>query len=115
MKYVRWIIVILVLLVVVILAVQNYEALATPVMFKAHLIFINYDSSGIPLSLVAIVTFLIGVIFTGVYGIAERFRLKKHIKILTRETREKDRELNSLRNLPVTAEDMSPDQSPDAA
>ena len=114
MRYVRWIIVILVLLVVVILAVQNYETMTTPVMFKAHLIFINYDSAGVPLSLVAIVTFLIGVISTGVYGIADRFRLKKHIKILTKEAREKDRELNSFRNLPVTAEDMSPDQIPDA-
>ncbi len=114
MKYVRWIIVVLVLLVVVILAVQNYEALATLVMFKAHLIFINYDSSGVPLSLLSIVTFLIGVIATGVYGIAERFRLKKHIKILTRESREKDKELNSLRNLPVTAEGISQDLSLDA-
>jgi hypothetical protein len=36
----------------------------------------------------------------------ERFRLKRKIKTLTKEANEKDKELNSLRNLPVTTDDV---------
>jgi ATP adenylyltransferase len=106
MKHLRWIFVLLVLLVVVIIVVQNYEALATKVSFRADFMFWNGDTPGIPLSLVAIITFFIGVIFSGSYGMAERFRLKKQIKSLMNEANEKDKELNSLRNLPVTSEDI---------
>jgi len=113
MKYLKLIIVILFLLLVVILAVQNYAALSTPVSFRINLIFAKYESSGIPLSLVSVITFLIGMLSTGLYGMIERFRFKKQIKALTRAVNEKDKELNSLRNLPVTAEDIESDQAND--
>jgi len=106
MRQLRWIIILLVVLLVVILAVQNYESLATPVKFRANFIFFNYESSGMPLSFVAVVTFLIGVVAAGFYGMVERFRLKREIRGLTREIREKEKELNSLRNLPVTTDDV---------
>ena len=109
MKHVRWILVLLVLLVVVIIVVQNYEALATKVIFRADFMFWDGETPGIPLSLVAIITFFIGVIFSGSYGMAERFRLKKRIKALVNEAKEKDKELNSLRNLPVTSENIDTD------
>ncbi|NQU12567.1 MAG: LapA family protein [Desulfobacteraceae bacterium] len=110
MKNVKVILVILFLLLVVILAVQNYDALATPVTFKVNLGFFNYETSQMPLSLIAIITFLIGVLASGLYGITERLRLKRQIKSLMRDVREKDKELNSLRNLPVTTEGASTDQ-----
>jgi hypothetical protein len=37
----------------------------------------------------------------------ERFRLKRQIKTLTKELQIKDQELNSLRNLPITSDDVS--------
>jgi len=110
MKNVKVILVILFLLLVVILAVQNYDALATPVTFKVNLGFFNYETSQTPLSLIAIITFLIGVLASGLYGITERLRLKRQIKSLMKDVREKDKELNSLRNLPVTTEGASTDQ-----
>jgi uncharacterized integral membrane protein len=109
MKHLRWIFVLLVLLVVVIIVVQNYESLATKVSFRADFMFWDGETPGIPLSLVAIITFFIGVIFSGSYGMAERFRLKKQIKSLLNEAKEKDEELNSLRNLPVTTENIEAD------
>lgn len=109
MKHLRWIFVLLVLMVVVIIVVQNYESLATKVSFRANFIFWEGETPGIPLSLVAIITFCIGVIFSGVYGMAERFRLKKQIKSLEKEAKERDEELSSLRNLPVTSENMNTD------
>ncbi|MFH1241177.1 MAG: LapA family protein [Pseudomonadota bacterium] len=107
MKNVKVILVILFLLLVVILAVQNFDALATTVTFRVSLGFVNYETSQVPLSLIAIITFLVGVLASGLYGITERLRLKRQIKSLMRDVGEKDKELNSLRNLPVTTEDMS--------
>ena len=59
-----------------------------------------------PLYYVLPITFLFGVLITGLYGIRERFRLAKQIKTLIAESKAKDKELNSLRNLPITSEDM---------
>jgi ATP adenylyltransferase len=58
------------------------------------------------LYLVSVIAFLAGVFLCGIFGIVERFRLSKRVKALQQESAEKDRELNSLRNLPVTSEDM---------
>lgn len=105
MKHLKIIGLFLFLLLIFILAVQNYEILATPVPFKLNLVFLKYESPGIPLALVAVITFLIGLFATGFYAMAERFRMRKRIKGLEKESREKDKELNSLRNLPMTTED----------
>jgi len=55
------------------------------------------------------IAFLFGVIVAGLYGFIERFRLKKEIKVLAHASREKDKELNSLRNLPITSDDVGSD------
>lgn len=112
MKNVKVILVILLLLLVVILVVQNYKALTTPVTFRVNLFFFDYETSQVPLSLIAIITFLVGVLASGLYGITERLRLKRQLRTLMKNVGEKDRELNSLRNLPVTTEDMGSEQAP---
>jgi len=50
---------------------------------------------------VIIIVFLLGILMASLYGIFERFKLKKEIRIISKEKREKDKELNSLRNLPI--------------
>ena len=106
MRHLRAIFVILFLLFVFIVAVQNYSVLTTPIKFRADLIFFEYETSGMPVALVAVITFAVGVILMGGYGMFERFRLKRQIKELARAAEQKDRELSSLRNLPVTSDDM---------
>jgi len=106
MRYLKGIGIILFLLFVVIVAVQNYAPMSHTVRFRLNLVFWNHETADMSLYLVTIIAFLIGVFFTGLFGIAERFRLKREIKNLTRELREKDKELNSLRNLPVTSDEM---------
>ena len=112
MGHLRMILTVLFVLFVIIVAVQNYVAFSTPVKFKIDLIFANYESGEMSLYFVAIITFLVGILFSGFYGIIERFRLKARIKDLSKDVREKEKELNSLRNLPVTAEDIGPEQDP---
>ncbi|MEJ2587585.1 MAG: LapA family protein [Deltaproteobacteria bacterium] len=109
MKHIKGILVILFLLLVVILAVQNYEALSTPIRFKVNLVFVQGQSLGMPVFLIAVITFLIGVLATWLYGISERLNFKRQIRALRRDVAEKEKELNSLRNLPVTTADMNED------
>jgi ATP adenylyltransferase len=111
MKQLKAILVILFLLLVVIVAVQNHEALSTTVKFRVDLVFMDYQTGEMSLYFVSVITFLVGVFFAGLIGIAERFRLNRQTKNLVKEIKEKDKELNSLRNLPVTAEDVSPEQT----
>jgi len=110
MKHVKAIIVILFLLVVVVVAVQNYQALTTPISFKVNLLFFKGETSGLPIFLIAIITFLIGVLCIWVYGISERLDFRRQIKKLMKDVKDKEQELNSLRNLPVTSEGISSDQ-----
>ncbi|MCF8146540.1 MAG: LapA family protein [Deltaproteobacteria bacterium] len=112
MRHVKAIIVILFLLVVVIVAVQNYQALATVISFKIDLLFFKAETSGLPVFLIAIIAFLIGVLSIWVYGISERLQFKRQIKILRKDVKDKEQELNSLRNLPVTSETMDSDHPP---
>lgn len=113
MKYVKSVILVLFILFVIIVAVENISSMSTTVQFRLDLVFWQYTSPAMSVYLVAIITFLLGLIVGGLLGISERFRLKRHIKGLKREAARKDEELNSLRNLPVTAEGMGPDKAPE--
>ncbi|MBW1679956.1 MAG: LapA family protein [Deltaproteobacteria bacterium] len=111
MKHIRAVFMILFMLVVIIVAVQNYEAMSTAVKFRVDFLFFQHETAEMSLYLIVVISFLVGVIFSALYGITERFRQKREIKRLEREAREKDKELNSLRNLPVTADDVNNGES----
>jgi uncharacterized integral membrane protein len=113
MNNIKWVILVLLLVLAFIVAVENYETLVTPVTFHLNLYFFKYQTSEMPLSLIAIITFLIGLFSAWLYGIKERFSLKKQIKTVQLTAKEKDNELNSLRNLPVTAEDVPSAETPE--
>lgn len=115
MKQFKAIAVILFLLLVVVLAVQNYEALSTSIRFQANLYFAQWQSSGIPVFLIAVICFLIGVLSMWIYSLSERFQFKRQVRALARDVSEKEKELNSLRNLPVTGDDMSTSYRSDGA
>jgi len=108
MKHLKFILSIILMLLVVILIVQNHEAMATKVIFKIDLVSFHVQSSMISLYYIVTISFLFGIIISGLYGIVERFSLKKQIKTLQNSSKEKDKELNSLRNLPITSDDVGP-------
>jgi hypothetical protein len=115
MAHLKAIVFILIGLAVIILVVQNNAALSTTVQFRMNPYFFQERmTSEITLYEVVIVTYLIGVLSIGLYGIAERFRLKKRIKVLTRTLEEREKEVNNLRNLPITSDPVPPSR-PDAA
>ncbi len=111
MSHLKLVFVALFSLLVIVVAVQNHEAFGKTVTFRLDLLFFEYETSPMSLYFVAVITFLVGVLLTGLLGITERFRLRKEIGALKRMAREKDKELSSLRNLPVTGESVSPAKS----
>jgi hypothetical protein len=115
MTHLKAIVFILIGLAVIVLVVQNNAALSTTVKFRMNPYFFQERmTSEITLYEIVIVTYLIGVLSIGLYGIAERFRLKKRIKVLTRTLEEREKEVNNLRNLPITSDHVPPSR-PDAA
>jgi ATP adenylyltransferase len=115
MTHLKAIVFILIGLAVIVLVVQNNAALSTTVKFRMNPYFFQERmTSDITLYEIVIVTYLIGVLSIGLYGIAERFRLKKRIKVLTRTLEEREKEVNNLRNLPITSDPVPPSR-PDAA
>ena len=106
MKHLRFLLAIFLMLVVVIVIVQNHEPLSTKVSFKVDFLLFHAESSEVSLYSIVTVSFLFGVIVASLYGMIERFRFKKQIKVLRSSSQEKDKELNSLRNLPLTSDDV---------
>jgi uncharacterized integral membrane protein len=114
MAQLKAIIYILIGLAVVILVVQNHDVFSQTVNFRMNLPFFQEKmTSDITLYEIVIVSYLVGVLSIGLYGIAERFRLKKKIKVLTKALEEKEKEVNNLRNLPITSDQVPPSR-PDA-
>lgn len=105
MAQVKAIVIILVGLVVIVAVVQNNQAMSTPITFRLNPVFWpEWKAAGVSVYQVSIIAFLLGVLVVGFVGLVERFHFKKKIKILAKELENKDRELNSLRNLPITSD-----------
>jgi uncharacterized membrane protein len=102
---VKAVVFILVGLVIIVAVVQNNQAMSTPIVFRFNPVFWpEWKATGVSVYQVSIIAFLLGITVVGFVGLIERFRLKKRIKALSRELENKDRELNSLRNLPLTSD-----------
>jgi len=96
----------LVMLFVVIIVVENLGELSKTLTLRVDLLFWGVKTPPMAFYLVVIIAFLIGILVAGFLGIFERFRLKREIKRLSKENKEKDKELNSYRNLPIVAEEV---------
>ncbi len=110
MKYLRFIIAIILIFLVLAVIIQNHPAMSTSVVFRLNLLFTEFTSTPLSLYIVVLLTFFFGVIITWFYGMIEDYRLRKEIRGLKKDLREKDKELSSLRNLPITSDDVSPGQ-----
>jgi len=104
MKYVKFIVAVLLMLLVVILIVQNHNAFSTSVVFRVDLPAIHAETTTMSVYSIVTIAFLFGFLISALYGLFERFRLKKEIRELRKTLNGKDAELSSLRNLPITSE-----------
>ena len=101
MKHIKAIISIVVMLLAVVLIVENLAQLSQKLTLQVDLYFWEWKTEPMAFYFVIIIVFLLGILIASLYGILERFKLKKEIRIISKEKREKDKELNSLRNLPI--------------
>ncbi len=108
MKYIKFLFLVIIVLAVIILAIQNNEAFATRVVFKINTGMNQYQSTGINIYMISLIAFLLGLIITYIYFIMDRLQMKRRIRTLMNEIKEKDKELNSLRNLPITTDNVLP-------
>ncbi len=108
MKYIKFLVYALIIFVIVVLLVQNHEAFNTKVIFRADLLFGKYESPEISIYLISAIAFVLGMVITWVYFLLERLQLRKQIKRLKSESSKKDSELNSLRNLPIISDKVTP-------
>jgi uncharacterized integral membrane protein len=104
MRHIKAIISILVMLFVIIIVVENLGQLSKTLTLRIDLLFWGAKTGPMAFYLVVIIAFLIGIFVAGFLGIFERFRLKREIKRLAKENKEKEKELNSYRNLPIVEE-----------
>jgi len=89
------------MLLAVILIVENLEQLSKTLILRVNLLFWAHETPPMAFYLVIIMVFLLGIFVASFYGIVERFKLKKRIRILSKENTEKDKELDSFRNLSI--------------
>ena len=109
MRHAKVVAVILAMLLVIIVVVQNHDAFSTTVKFRVDFKIFAGEGPEMSLYLVAVIAFVAGLIASGLSGMIERFRLKSQLRTCMRDIGEKEKELNSLRNLPVTTDDMHAD------
>jgi len=111
MGHVKLVLGILIGLFVIIVVVQNIDSLNSKVELRVDPVIVEEMKwSEVTVYQMVLIAFLAGVLGTGLHGIIERYRLKKQIKVLTRELQDKDKELSSLRNLPLTYDSVAPRQ-----
>jgi len=101
MKHIKAIISIVLMLLAVVLIVENLAQLSQKLTLQADLYFWEWKTEPMSFYLVIIIVFLLGILIASLYGILERFKLKKEIRIISKKKREKDKELDSLRNFPI--------------
>lgn len=106
MRYLKFIIGILIILLIFIIVFENYEAFSTKVVFRIDLFGLHFKSQETSIFLVVLISFFFGILVAGLYGIIERFQLKREIKKMRNISKEKEMELNSLRNLPITSDNV---------
>ena len=101
MKLIYTIIITLIVLFVVTFSLQN--AVEVPVKYYEF-------GKPVPAYLLIFVSFFVGVILTGFFGIAERFRLGRAVKKLNKKIKGMEKELGESKSLQVAGETESSDQ-----
>jgi hypothetical protein len=108
MFYIKVILGLILFVLVTVLFVQNHETMITAVHFKLNIPYvINLQSADITLYIILPLCFLLGALIMWLLCLKEHFRLKGKINSLTSASKEKEKELNSFRNLPLTSDDVS--------
>jgi uncharacterized integral membrane protein len=94
------------IVVLILFIVQNLQALTRSEVLKLDLMFASFHTPPLNAALLLTSCFALGYLAAFVIGYVSRRRLKKTIKELNQRQTRIEAELNSLRNLPITGEQV---------
>lgn len=106
MTYLKAIFLAAVVALAVIFMIQNIGPLSTPLSIRLNLIFVHFKSTPYATYLIIMLAFFCGLLLASVLGLMERFRMRKKLKEQRKQIDSLTKELDSLRNLPLTGESL---------
>ena len=101
MRVIRGFLTLLVVVVLLVFVIQNGGVLASNVTLRLDLFLSDLSPQPVALYGLLLIAFLVGLMLGGTWWLATHLRLRSQFRRLSRLLAEKERELNSLRNLPV--------------
>ena len=116
MRFVRGLIYLLILILLVLIGVQNYQTVSQELVFKLDLGFLGTWQIGpVSVGVLFILALLLGGLFVGVYGFGEYLRLRRKYKEALRRSKHEGAEPHeggvSGEALPLSAEPLEEDES----
>ena len=112
MRFIKVLIIILLFFFAMMFFVQNYEVLSQTMPLKLNVYLRDWKSIPLPFYLLILVSFLLGALFTLFYFVLERLRLASELRSCRSRLGRLEKELTSLRNLPLEKGDLSKDLAP---
>ncbi len=109
MRYVKLIVLVLCLAIAALFFVQNQQQLLAVVGFKLNLYIMTLYPAGIniPLYVIIICAFLIGALLSFGFLLADKLHTSSQLRTCRKRLRSLEKEVNSLRNLPLQEQDSS--------
>jgi uncharacterized membrane protein YciS (DUF1049 family) len=80
MKYIKGIFLIIIGLVILVAAIQNYNAFSTSVQFRLNLWLFKGETPSLSIFTISIICFFLGVFVTALFGIADNLRLRAKLR-----------------------------------
>jgi len=98
MKYIRVIVYAAIFVLAIVFIQQNIQDFSQGIHIRLNLYYISFESIAIPVYILLLISFMVGVLIASTYGLLDRFRMKRSLR---REKKTNDRlkkELESLRS-----------------
>jgi putative membrane protein len=110
MKILKGMVYTLIIVLAFVFFMENYPTLSATISIRYNLYFFQVESIPFPVWSVILLSFLLGVVLAGFFGLYERYVIKQNARNKTREVARLEKEVNSLRNLPITEERFSEEE-----
>ena len=111
MRYLKVIILVAIFFFSMLFFVQNTELLSTSLVLKLDLLGNHYESQEVPIYLLILMAFVLGAFFALFYFLAEKIKLSQQLRSYKNKVADLEKEVNSLRNMPLENENFSTAES----
>ena len=112
MKYLRVTIYALLFVVAIVFIQQNLQDFSAGVTIRLNLYFFSFESMSIPIYVLFLMAFFVGVVITSFYGLMDRIRLKSRIRAERKEVSRLTKELESAQSVPAPEPELEPEPEP---